>query len=283
MADFILRNETIIQDSFCIKTITKEFLENEKNLCSIYNQVILIEKGSGNLSILENTHRITDCELILIPKNEVYRFGQGTKIKGLILSFGDCVWERSPSSNNDCKSLLFDGVSFRSIKLSTSTYNSLRSIMNELLSEFKESYYINKIDVLAAYLKIIMIKVANIYEALGSSFSDFDRELYQSFLKEVEQKSNERLSVNEYADILNTSPKKLSNVCRAIGETSPKNILNNKLIADAKYHLIFTTSPMKEIAYQLNFQSIYQFSHFFKKHTGFPPKKYRTVMTQIDK
>jgi len=137
--------------------------------------------------------------------------------------------------------------------------------------------------VLAVYLKIIMIKVANIYEALGSSFSDFDRELYQSFLKEVEQKSNGRLSVNEYADILNTSPKKLSNVCRAIGETSPKNILNNKLIADAKYHLIFTTSPMKEIAYQLNFQSIYQFSHFFKKHTGFPPKKYRTVMTQIDK
>ncbi|WP_442952127.1 helix-turn-helix domain-containing protein [Pedobacter sp. PACM 27299] len=39
--------------------------------------------------------------------------------------------------------------------------------------------------------------------------------------------------------------------------------------------------PVKEVAYQLNFASPEQFSHFFKKHTTFYPGDYRSNFVKI--
>jgi AraC-type DNA-binding domain-containing proteins len=54
-----------------------------------------------------------------------------------------------------------------------------------------------------------------------------------------------------------------------------KVYLENALLKLVKEKIILTDLSMKEIAYSLNFSDEYYFSHFFKKHTGITPTKYR--------
>jgi AraC-like DNA-binding protein len=53
------------------------------------------------------------------------------------------------------------------------------------------------------------------------------------------------------------------------------------LISEAKRSLQFSSLPVKEIAFELNFSSPDQFSHFFKKNAQFSPLDYRTLFINI--
>lgn len=283
MSKINLGIDSVIQDSFEIMNFKKVYDKDNGNVSSIYNQIVLIQKGKGTLYTLDSVQQVAEHQIILLPKNQIYRFSEETKISGLRLLFGDCIWDRAPKSVNDCKLMLFEGIPFRALQLNNEFYQSLYSIFQELLAEYKSQNYINKIDVLAAYLKIVLIKLANTFQVLENSYDDYDRQLYQDFLKLMDQKLLERLNVAEYADLLNISSKKLLNICKAISKTSPKNILDNKLVAEAKNLLIFSVVPIKEVAFRLGFNSIYQFSKFFKNHTSVAPKEYRLLMEEIDK
>jgi len=81
--------------------------------------------------------------------------------------------------------------------------------------------------------------------------------------------------VSDYANILDVSPKKISQV---FGNSYTKKA--SQLIADqrnlyAKQQLIHTDDLVKNIAYDLNFSDPQAFSHFFKKQNGLAPEEYR--------
>ena len=50
----------------------------------------------------------------------------------------------------------------------------------------------------------------------------------------------------------------------------------------AQYHLAMTSERVEEIARSCGFESVYAFSHFFKKHTGQSPLAWRKVNSRVD-
>ncbi len=62
---------------------------------------------------------------------------------------------------------------------------------------------------------------------------------------------------------------------------SAKEIINGQIVAEAKRFLQFSSNTVKEIAYELNFNTPEQFSHFFKKNTTMSPADYRSQFNNI--
>lgn len=56
---------------------------------------------------------------------------------------------------------------------------------------------------------------------------------------------------------------------------TPLEYRNKILIKQAKFLLVSSDISVKEIAFNLGFQSVAYFSRFFKKHTGFSPNEYK--------
>jgi len=52
-------------------------------------------------------------------------------------------------------------------------------------------------------------------------------------------------------------------------------------MAEAKRSLQFSSNPIKEIAFQLNFATPDQFSHFFKNNAQVSPNDYRALFLSI--
>ena len=74
--------------------------------------------------------------------------------------------------------------------------------------------------------------------------------------------------VQEYAAMLHRSPKTLANLFAACGRPSPLEIIHDRINAEARRLLLYTSKPAKEIAYLLGYEDTAAFSRFFTKMNG---------------
>jgi AraC family transcriptional activator of pobA len=157
----------------------------------------------------------------------------------------------------------------------------LDALFKILHNEFIKPAYINQLDALAAYLKIIMIKIANVNALLTKGYDSYENQLYRRFIELVSNQYKTMHDVAYFAGQLGVSARNLTEICKHCSGKGAKDIINGQLIAEAKRSLQFSSMPVKEIAYQLNFSAPDQFSHFFKKNTQLSPNDYREHFVKI--
>ncbi len=95
------------------------------------------------------------------------------------------------------------------------------------------------------------------------------------FLKLLNEYHRQELSVQFYIDRLATTESILKNTCKKILGFSPKEIIQQKLISEAKNMLLNKTLTIKEIAYGLGYSDTSNFNKFFLKRTGKTPRQFR--------
>jgi AraC-like DNA-binding protein len=81
--------------------------------------------------------------------------------------------------------------------------------------------------------------------------------------------------VQEYAERLNISPKYLSDVVKETFGKSPRDMINDMLLLEAKVQLGSTDKTVTEIALDLNFTDQSHFNHFIKQRLNCSPLEYR--------
>lgn len=274
--------ETAIKDSFFINRLENAVIDGTHASRLSYHRILLVENGTGKLAVDEHRFEIKGQEMFLMAKGQLCLFDHLTQVTGFVLCFGDCFWEKAPASASNCKAVLFNNVSVNQrLPLNQNELTELALLFQSLLTEFERPHYTNQLDAMAAFLKIIMIKVANVKLTDESSYDSQDYVLYRAFMDKLSAEFRTNREVSDYAKMLGITARRLSDLCRRCSNRSAKEIINGQLVAEAKRSLQFSSSPVKEIAYQLNFNSPEQFSHFFKKNTQFSPLHYRDQFINI--
>ena len=271
-----------LSDSFLMELLTPASFTLNQFYRLSFNQFILFKKGKGRIQIDGTAYVVAANSLLLIGKNQVYTVTNEEDLTGYSLCFDDLFWERTPVSSNNCKATLFNNISDNQhIQPLHQDVAELSGLFQRILAEYDTAPYINKADVLAAFLKIVMIKIANINSLLVKVTGQHDDKIYYEFIDLLEREEEISHDVSYFADKLNISSRKLTELCRKYAGKGAKDIIQAYLIAEAKRSLQFTSGSIKEIAFSLNF-SPYQFSHFFKKNTSLSPETYRKRAADID-
>lgn len=91
----------------------------------------------------------------------------------------------------------------------------------------------------------------------------------------VDEHFREMKRVQDYAELLHRSPKTLSNLFAACGYASPLAVIHDRVNAEARRLLLYTSKTAKEIAYLLGFDDTAVFSRFFSKMNGESITEYR--------
>ena len=78
-------------------------------------------------------------------------------------------------------------------------------------------------------------------------------------------------TVNEYAEKLNITSKKLTDIVKNKYGITPLKFIHNAVLLEIKRDLMFKDTNLKEISYNYNFDSPSNFSLFVKKNTGLSP------------
>jgi AraC family transcriptional regulator, transcriptional activator of pobA len=138
-----------------------------------------------------------------------------------------------------------------------------------------------QLEMLQTMLKRFIILCTRIYKN-GNNFLKLekkDTDIVREFNFLVEQHFKTKHTVQEYAELLNKSPKTLSNIFTALSGKTPLRIIHERKSLEAKRLLRYTDKPIKEIAYELGFEDIQAFSRFFKKTERVSPSDFKKSIT----
>ena len=129
-------------------------------------------------------------------------------------------------------------------------------------------------------LKRFIILCTRIYKSKNNflKLKTTDVDIVREFNFLVEQHFKTKHSVLDYADLLNKSPKTLSNIFAKLAGKSPLQIIHERKILEARRMLWYTDKTIKEISYELGFQDIQTFSRFFKKAENVSPSEFKNTL-----
>lgn len=101
------------------------------------------------------------------------------------------------------------------------------------------------------------------------------RELFNHFMMLMERDYKLSRDVNYYASLMNITSKYLTSIVRQVTGHTPKVIIDQYVILQAKMQLKRSSQSVKEIAWEYHFADASFFCRYFKKHTGLTPQEIR--------
>lgn len=176
-----------------------------------------------------------------------------------------------------CNGLLFHGSSHVVIFDMTSgerqKIDTLTGIMRE---EFASRDHLQD-EMLRVLLKRFIILCTRIAEKRHGVRREngMQFETIRKFYVLVDTHFREKKQVQEYADLLNRSPKTLANLLATYRQPSAIRIIHNRIQAEAERLLLYTSKSSKEIAGMLGFEDQATFSRFFKNTSGMSTTEFR--------
>ena len=82
--------------------------------------------------------------------------------------------------------------------------------------------------------------------------------------------------VKDYAALLHKSPKTLSNLFAVYNQKSPHQIIQERIVLEAKRLMLYSDKQTKEIAFDLGFADPAYFSRYFKKIAKVSPSEFKS-------
>jgi AraC-like DNA-binding protein len=102
---------------------------------------------------------------------------------------------------------------------------------------------------------------------------DFDYTLL--FMDLLEKNYNRLKTVGDYTPQLHISEKRLGQATKKVLGKPPKEIINDRVLLEAKRLLVYTNLSIKETGQSLGFEDPAYFVRYFKKKTGTTPIEFR--------
>jgi AraC family transcriptional regulator, transcriptional activator of pobA len=151
------------------------------------------------------------------------------------------------------------------------------SLLHLFITELQTKDTIQK-EMLLALLKRLIIDITKLAR---SSYIPDPRlqgeklDILRQFNLLVEANFCTEHSVSFYAQQLNKSPKTLSNLFPQYNQKTPLQIIQDRIITEARRLLSYTDKTVKQITYDLGFEDPAYFSNFFKRYTSLSPAEFR--------
>ncbi|GAA4779108.1 helix-turn-helix domain-containing protein [Olivibacter ginsenosidimutans] len=102
-----------------------------------------------------------------------------------------------------------------------------------------------------------------------------DRQILLQFRKLLNEQYCRVHQVSFYTEKIGVNSKTINQVLLKLTDRSMHELIEDKLLSEAKMLLLTTGLTMKEIAFQLGFNDPAYFGRFFKRHTNMSPANYR--------
>jgi AraC-like DNA-binding protein len=249
-----------------------------------YFSLIWVTNGSGILKADFTEYDFEENSLFAFSPYQPYMFSADTNVKGIAINFHSeffCIYKHH-------KEVSSHGVLYNNIyqppfvKVDESSAATLKILCEQIKTEMQNPALAQH-ELLVSYLKILLITAARlktqqqpeVKEILSDNKEPF---ILQNLKDAIEANFRTKHSPSDYAGMLYISPKALAKITKAYFNKTLSNLINERIIIEAKRELYLTNKTVKEIAYELGYEDEYYFSRFFKINADVSPQLYRETV-----
>ncbi len=243
--------------------------------------LIWITEGSGKIKTGFSEYCFNKNALFTFSPFQPFLFLTDNQIKGIVINFHpDFIFMHRHDREVAFKDVLCDNVNqppfIRIDDNSTAVFNMF---CEKIESEIQNPSLAQN-EIVVAYLRILLINASRLKMAqqpqaacMGNGIKE--HHILKKLKDAIEENFRTKHSPGDYAAILFVTTKTLAKVSKLHYNKTLSNIINERIITEAKRELYLTNKAIKEIAYDLGYEDEYYFSRFFKVNAQVSPQKYR--------
>jgi len=208
------------------------------------------------------------------PQKKIY-FGEANGNENYVIAFTSSFYERSTKDSLFLNSQLFYNYNSDIFVTPLVNMQEMKVVFVESMQRFRnkdEGLYISAAH--NAIERLILDAFLHISSEEIKKDIKFDYLYCVNKFKVLLQRDFKiAKKVSHYANELNITPRKLTEMTESVLGKSAKQVIIEKLITESKKALAFTNGTISEISYDLGFSDEGNFTNFIKKHTGKNPSE----------
>lgn len=240
--------------------------------------IIWFQQGSPTHLVDFNPIKIKPNTLLFLNKDTVQRFDDKSKFGGKAILFTDSFFCKTEADTKFLRnSILFNDL----FTVSQFQVQKQSKLFAEILQQMKDELQNTKDDSQADILQNLLhnFLLHSERERRKQNFTEVkkgaDLDYVMLFKDLLEAGYKNQKQVNYYAKEIIITEKRLNQATTKVLGKSPKELIDDRVLLEAKRILAHTTESIKEIAYQLGFEEPTNFIKYFKKHSLLTPTEFR--------
>jgi AraC family transcriptional activator of pobA len=241
-------------------------------------QFFLIASGGGLVRVDGVEHRLSAGTAILLPRLAIHEFRFHPDTEGFVASIATStltpLFEAEPALGAVLSEAFVDRRGPNDAGIA-----ELAMAMEAALAEFGRNRGSRDL-ALAAHARLIAIwfaRIARSHAVANSGSNDARAVLVRRFIERVESHFHTHEPLDAYAEALGVTGPHLTRVCRELLGHSAMRVIQGRLMIEARRDLVYTRSPVSQIAFRLGFSDPAYFSRFFAARAGMSPSEYRAA------
>jgi AraC-like DNA-binding protein len=246
--------------------------------------LILLTKGKASYKIGLYDYEINDGSLYFMGPQHLRYYNRLSDWEGYVVIFMESFFENHPS----LKKLVtdFEGFKIHSkvvVSLEKDEIEETEKIL-QLLYDTSRSTSLYRFSKAKSLLELLILQSEEVYKKYHAPsepskhhriVKEFNTIVEQHLYDITQNKVEKIVSIQEIAQQMHLNSTYLGEVLKKVTGRTPKEILSERIVLEAKSLLHNTDLSVNEIAYFLKFQDASNFTKFFKSKTEITPKKYR--------
>jgi len=239
--------------------------------------LLIITEGTGSHMVDFKHYDIQAGMVLKIAKGQVHAFQQNMSCKGFLIPFTeDFILKYFSKSSLAFISHLYNyHISTPIVK----NHSLNQQFISQLVKELENEDTYAKNNILAKLLELYLLQLErHSHQTISSKRDTRLYPLFIAFKNLVEENYIKSRNVKDYAQMMSISAKHLNVVVKTFTLNTAKHFIDQYVVLEIKRAIISTNNSLKEIAYEMGFEEVTNFTKFFKKHAGLTPKAFKTKL-----
>jgi len=243
-----------------------------------FYQIIWFQEGTSNHWVDFNSIKIKPNTLLFLNKNSVQRFDATENHRGKAILFTEDFLCKTTADTQFLKSsiLFYDLLSIPQVEVKEIQAKFEKNIEDiEVEISCKKDNF--QEDILRNLLLNFLLLAER--ERRNQTFIELKKDTNLNNILEFKELLEEHFiqhkQVSFYCDKMHITPKKLNLATTKILDKTPKNIINDRVLLEAKRLLVHSAKNIKEISYTLGFEEPTNFIKYFKNQLKKTPLEFR--------
>jgi len=240
-------------------------------------QTVVVLEGGARVQLDDRTAEVAGPCAIVIPPAVVHAFQFLPDTQGFVLTVAEAMLFGGTSAHGRA---LFEALFLEPCVLDLARDPAaaarVAALLDQLMAEFRFPQLGRAMMCEWLVRGVLLLLERRRAASSGGTRSERVRtELFARFRALVEEHYAEHWPVPRYAEALGLTERRLNRLCRTLVNRSAFEVVQDRLLLEARRRLIYIAAPVSLLAYELGFQDPAYFNRFFKKLTGETPAAFR--------
>ncbi|MEV6304639.1 AraC family transcriptional regulator [Actinoplanes sp. NPDC051861] len=237
-----------------------------------FHQLLLIESGSATITVDFAAQQCRPGTLLWMRPDQVQHGVFPTAIDGRAVLFTEGFLPAVPL----LAPLLQEGDDTFRWDLPAADLAAIISVFQQLDQDCSAATEPRGVELARHELVVVLLRLLALPHTAETHPRPAGTGVYPMFRREVERHHRRMRNVEDYAPLINTSVRTINRACRAATGHTAKQIIDRRVVLEAKRLLVHTDQPVAAIGRQLGFAEATNFVKYFVLHVGTTPGRFRT-------